>query len=111
MNEVSKLDSLLIACGWHRRKTFSSKRGVERGVVFVDYEEQSDTHPIVKTHWAVQQCENAYQLATQYQTSTEGGMKPSWIMDARMLRWERLRLMKSGNSLDALEEFVLREHV
>ena len=111
MNEVSQLDSLLVACGWHRKKAFSSKRGVERGVVFVDYEEQSDTHPIVKTHWTVQQCENAYRLATQYQTPAEGGMKPIWIMDARVLRWERLRLMKPGNSLDTFEEFVLWKHL
>lgn len=111
MNEVSQLESLLVACGWHRKKGFSSKRGIERGVVFVDYEEQGDVQPVIKTHWVVQQCEHAHRLATQHQTPTERGMRPIWIMDARALRWERLRSMKSGDSLDALEEFVLWKKV
>ena len=107
MNEVSQLESLLVACGWHRKKGFTSKRGIDRGVVFVDYEEQADVLPVIKTHWVVQQCENAYQLATQHQTAIERGMKPIWIMDANVLRWETLRLMRSGDPLDTLEEFVL----
>ena len=107
LNEVSQLESLLVACGWHRKRAFTSKRGIERGVVFVDYEEQADIPPVIKTHWVVQQCENAYRLATQYQDPTERGMKPIWIMDARVLRWERLREMKPGDVLDVLEPFVL----
>jgi len=107
LNEVSQLESLLVACGWHRKKAFTSKRGIERGVIFVDYEEQTDVQPVIKTHWVAQQCENAHRLATRYQDPTERGMKPVWIMDARMLRWERLQLMKCGDTLDSLEEFVL----
>ena len=107
MNEVSKLESLLAACGWHCKKSFTSKRGIDRGVVFVDYEEQTDVQPAIKTHWAVQQCENAHRLATQYQTVIERGMKSIWIMDAKVLRWEKLRAMKSRDPLDVLEEFVL----
>ena len=107
MNEVSKLESLLIACGWHVKKAFTSKRGIDRGVVFVDYEEQTDVHPIIKTHWAAQQCESAYRLATQYQTPIERGMRPIWIMDAKVLKWERLWSMRCGDPLDTLEEFVL----
>ena len=75
--------------------------------MFVDYEEQADVQPVIKTHWAVQQCENAHQLATQYQTPTERGMKQILIMDARVLRWERLQSMRCGDSVDTLEEFVL----
>lgn len=107
LNEVSRIESLLVACGWHGKKAFTSKRGIERGIVFVDYEEQTDIQPVIKTHWVAQQCENAYRLATRYQDPTERGMRPIWIMDARVLRWERLRSMKSGDTLDALEEFVL----
>ena len=106
LNEVSQLESLLVACGWHRKKAFTSKRGIERGVVFVDYEEQTDVQPVVKTHWVAQQCENAYRLATRYQDPIERGMKQICIMDARVLRWERLQSMNCG---DSLEEFVLWE--
>jgi hypothetical protein len=107
LNEVSQIESLLVACGWHRKKAFTSKRGIERGVVFVDYEEQTDIQPVIKTHWVAQQCENAYQLATRYQDPTERGMKPILIMDARVLRWERLQSMKCGDGSDTLEEFIL----
>jgi len=107
LNEVSRIESLLVACGWHGKKAFTSKRGIERGVVFVDYEEQTDIQPVIKTHWVAQQCENAYLLATRYRGPTERGMRPIWIMDARVLRWERLRSMKSGDTLEGLEEFVL----
>ena len=107
LNEVSQLESLLVACGWHRKKGFTSKRGIERGVVFVDYEEQADIQPVIKTHWVAQQCESAYQLATRYQAPIERGMRPIWIMDARVLGWERLRSMKPGEALDTLEEYVL----
>ena len=107
LNEVSQLESLLVACGWHRKRSFTSKRGIERGVVFVDYEEQSDVQPVIKTHWVAQQCESAYRLATQYSSPAERGMKPVWIVDARVLRWERVRMMRSGGGLDTLEEFVL----
>ena len=107
LNEVSQLESLLVACGWHRKKSFTSKRGIERGVVFVDYEEQTDIQPAIKSHWVAQQCENAYRLATRYQDPTERGMKPIWIMDARVLRRERLQSMKCGDALDTLEEFIL----
>lgn len=111
MNEVSQLESLLVACGWHVKKAFTSKRGIDRGVVFVDYEEQTDVHAVIKTHWVAQQCENAYRLATQYQTTVERGMRPIWIMDAEVLRWEGLRLMRPGDSLDTLEKFVLWKKV
>lgn len=107
LNEVSQLESLLVACGWHRKRSFTSKRGIERGVVFVDYEEQSDVQAAVKTHWVAQRCENAYQLATRYHSPAERGMKPIWVMDARVLRWDRLQTMRRGNKLDTLEEFVL----
>jgi len=107
LNEVSQIESLLVACGWHRKRAFTSKRGIERGVVFVDYEEQADVQPVVKSHWVAQQCENAYRLATRYQDATERGMKPIWVMDARVLGWERLRSMKCGDGLDTLEEFIL----
>ena len=107
LNEVSQIESLLVACGWHRKRTFTSKRGIERGVVFVDYEEQADVQPVVKSHWVAQQCENAYRLATRYQDPTERGMKPIWVMDARVLRWEKLRSMKCGDGLETLEEFIL----
>jgi hypothetical protein len=107
LSEVSQLESLLVACGWHRKKSFTSKQGIERGVVFVDYEEQSDVQAVVKTHWVAQQCENAYRLATQYHSPAERGMKPIWVMDARVLRWEMLRMMKPGDVLDTLDEFVL----
>jgi len=107
LNEVSQLESLLVACGWHRKRSFTSKRGIERGVVFVDYEEESDVQAVIKTHWVAQQCENAYRLATQYHSPAERGMKPIWVVDARVLRWERLRMMRSGDGLDTLEEFVL----
>ena len=107
LNEVSQLESLLVACGWHRKRSFTSKRGIERGVVFVDYEEQSDVQAVVKTHWVAQQCENAYQLATRYHSPAERGMKPIWVVDARALGWERLRTMKPGGAIDTLEEFVL----
>ena len=107
LNEVSQLESLLVACGWHRKRSFTSKRGIERGVVFVDYEEQSDVPAVVKTHWVAQQCENAYRLATQYHSPAERGMKPIWVVDARMMKWEGLRAMKPGDVLDTLEEFVL----
>lgn len=107
LNEVSQLESLLVACGWHRKRSFTSKRGIERGVVFVDYEEQSDVQAVIKTHWVAQQCENAHQLATRYHSPAERGMKPIWVVDARVLRRERLRTMKPDDALDALEEFVL----
>ena len=107
LNEVSQIESLLVACGWHRKKAFTSKRGIERGVVFVDYEEQADIQPAIRTHWVAQQCENAYRLATRYQDPTERGMKPIWIMDARVLGRERLESMKCGDALDTLEEFIL----
>jgi len=107
LNEVSQLESLLVACGWHRKRSFTSKRGIERGVVFVDYEEQSDVQAVVKTHWVAQQCENAYQLATRYHSPAERGMKPIWVVDARALGWEMLRTMKPGDPFDTLEEFVL----
>ena len=107
LNEVSQLESLLVACGWHRKKSFTSKQGIERGVVFVDYEEQSDVQAVVKTYWVAQQCENAYQLATRYHSPVERGMKPIWVVDARVLRWEILRMMKPDDVLDALDEFVL----
>jgi hypothetical protein len=107
LNEVSQLESLLVACGWHRKKSFTSKQGIKMGVVFVDYEEQLDVQAVVKTHWVTQQCENAYQLATRYHPPAERGMKPIWVMDARVLRWEMLRMMKPGDVLDALDEFVL----
>jgi len=107
LNEVSQLESLLVACGWHRKRSFTSKRGIERGVVFVDYEEQSDIQAVVKTHWVAQQCENAYQLATRHHSPAERGMKPIWVVDARVLGWERLRTMKPGYVLDTLEEFIL----
>ena len=111
LNEVSQIESLLVACGWHRKKAFTSKRGIERGVVFVDYEEQTDVQPVVKTHWVTQQCENAHLLATRYQDPTERGMKPIWIMDTRVLRWERLQSMKCGDALDTLKEFILWKKV
>ena len=107
LNEVSQLESLLVACGWHRKRSFTSKRGIERGVVFVDYEEQSEVQAAVKTHWVAQQCENAYQLATRYHSPAERGMKPIWVVDARVLGWEMLRTMKPGDVFDTLEEFVL----
>jgi hypothetical protein len=107
LNEVSQLESLLVACGWHRKRSFTSKRGIERGVVFVDYEEQSDVQAVIKTHWVAQQCENAYQLATRYSSPAERGMKPICVVDARVLRWERLRTMKPGGVLDTFEEFLL----
>lgn len=107
LNEVSQLESLLVACGWHRRIGFNSKRGVEKGVIFIDYEQQTDIQPAVKTHLVAQQCENAYRLATRHQDPTERGMKPIWIVDAKVLRWERLQSMECVNALDALEEFIL----
>ena len=108
LNEVSQLESLLVACGWHRKKAFTSKQGIERGIIFVDYEEQTDVQPVIKTHWVAQQCENAYGLATRYQDPTERGMKPIWIMDAKVLRWERLQSMRCGGDMvNVLEEFIL----
>ena len=107
LNEVTQFKNLLVACGWHRKKAFSSKRGIERGVVFVDYEEQGDVQSAIKTHWVAQQCENAYRHATQYQTAEERGMRPVWIVDAKVLRWERLGLMKSRDPLGTLEDCVL----
>ena len=86
-----------------QEESFHFETRCRGGVVFVDYEEQTEIPPTIKTHWAVQQCENAYRLATQYRDPTEWGMKPIWIMDARVLRWERLREMKLGDVLDALK--------
>ena len=107
LNEVSQLESLLVACGWHRKKGFDSKRGIERGVVFIDYEEQTDVQPVIKTHWVAQQCESAYRLATRHQDPTERGVKPIWIVDAKVLRWERLQSIKCVDMAGALEEFIL----
>ena len=107
LNGVLQVESLPAACGWHRRKGFNSKRSIDRGVVSIGYEEQTVIQPVVKTHWVAQQCESAYRLATQHQDPTERGVKPIWIVDAKVLRWERLQSMKCVDMAGALEEFIL----
>ena len=78
--------------------------------MFAIYGEQTDVQPVIKANWVARQCENAHQLATQYQTLTERGMEPIWIMDARVLMRERLRSMRCGDPVDALRDsFVLWE--
>ena len=86
LNEVSRLESLLVAWGWHGKKSFSSKRGIESGVVLVDYEEQMYTLLAIKARLVAQRCENAHRLATRYQDPTGRRMRPIWIIDMRVLR-------------------------
>ena len=72
--------------GWHRKKVFSSKRGIEGGIAFIDCEEQAYIQLVIKTCWMAQQYENAYVLATQYQDPTERGTKQICVVGAKVLR-------------------------
>ena len=66
-----------------------------------------DILPAIKACWVAQRCKNAYRLATRYQDPTGREMRPIWIMDMRVLRWERLQSMKCGDISDVFEEFML----
>ena len=71
-----------------QEEAVASKRGVQWGGVFIEYEEQSDVQPVNETYWVARQRGDAYELTTRCHSPAERGMEPIWGVAARVLRGE-----------------------
>jgi hypothetical protein len=110
IKNVTRLDALFVGCGWHMlmNKNFK-KNGVDRGVIFIDFEEDGEVGARVKMTNIVNKCEGTWKKIAKWKEKDM--LKPVWIVDARALRWDALEKMRAGDGLDSLEEFVLWKKV
>jgi hypothetical protein len=83
----------------------SKSKVIERGVAFVDLEGDGEEKGRVEMAGVIKKCEETWEKVSKWKSADE--MKPVWVMNARVLRWDVLREMGDHGRLEELERFVL----
>lgn len=101
-NKVTRMEALLTGCGWHMNTHYTTKQGVDQGIVVVDFEEQGEISGHVKMADVVRKCEDSWGQVRRWKggEASNGETKPVWVVDARILRWDLIE------SVEDVEKFV-----